>query len=114
MCASSSVDTASPFIAPVRFSLTSSNTLGSLKCVAACTIALARFSASAGSANSVEFFMKMPERSEEHTSELQSHLNPVCRLLLAKKKSAGHCATGCHQGHLHRWRTPQSQEWDHP
>src|SRR5260370_31646358 len=25
-------------------------------------------------------------RSEEHTSELQSHLNPVCRLLLEKKK----------------------------
>src|SRR5260370_24058795 len=26
-------------------------------------------------------------RSEEHTSELQSHLNLVCRLLLAKKKA---------------------------
>src|SRR5260370_19406276 len=26
-------------------------------------------------------------RSEEHTSELQSHLNPVCRLLLEKKKN---------------------------
>src|SRR5260370_4397509 len=26
------------------------------------------------------------EESEEHTSELQSHLNLVCRLLLAKKK----------------------------
>src|SRR5260370_4957171 len=25
-------------------------------------------------------------RSEEHTSELQSHLNIVCRLFLAKKK----------------------------
>src|SRR5260370_8383067 len=25
-------------------------------------------------------------RSEEHTSELQSHLNVVCRLLLEKKK----------------------------
>src|SRR5260370_9016382 len=29
----------------------------------------------------------LPERSEEHTSELQSHLNLVCRLLLEKKKS---------------------------
>src|SRR5260370_18073991 len=31
-------------------------------------------------------------RSEEHTSELQSHLNLVCRLLLEKKKtqSAAH------------------------
>src|SRR5260370_31021735 len=27
-----------------------------------------------------------PHRSEEHTSELQSHLNLVCRLLLEKKK----------------------------
>src|SRR5260370_32159314 len=27
-----------------------------------------------------------PSRSEEHTSELQSHLNLVCRLLLEKKK----------------------------
>src|SRR5260370_3527801 len=26
-------------------------------------------------------------RSEEHTSELQSHLNTVCRLLLEKKKN---------------------------
>src|SRR5260370_19901439 len=31
------------------------------------------------------------ERSEEHTSELQSHLNLVCRLLLEKKK--------IHKGH---------------
>src|SRR5207237_6523416 len=31
-------------------------------------------------------FMQM--RSEEHTSELQSHLNLVCRLLLQKKKHA--------------------------
>src|SRR5690242_21126362 len=28
-----------------------------------------------------------PPRSEEHTSELQSHVNLVCRLLLEKKKS---------------------------
>src|SRR6516225_1713958 len=28
----------------------------------------------------------MAERSEEHTSELQSHVNLVCRLLLEKKK----------------------------
>src|SRR5690242_21936308 len=30
-------------------------------------------------------------RSEEHTSELQSHVNLVCRLLLEKKKNAS-CA----------------------
>src|SRR5260370_20076564 len=29
-------------------------------------------------------------RSEEHTSELQSHLNLVCRLLLEKKKHRIH------------------------
>src|SRR5260370_2425811 len=29
-------------------------------------------------------------RSEEHTSELQSHLNLVCRLLLEKKKKKKH------------------------
>src|SRR5260370_23829037 len=31
-------------------------------------------------------FEKPRLRSEEHTSELQSHLNLVCRLLLEKKK----------------------------
>src|SRR4029434_11334197 len=31
-------------------------------------------------------------RSEEHTSELQSHLNLVCRLLLENKQLAAHCA----------------------
>src|SRR5207237_6889927 len=29
----------------------------------------------------------LDQRSEEHTSELQSHLNLVCRLLLEKKKN---------------------------
>src|SRR5260370_18675704 len=31
-------------------------------------------------------FSSTVRRSEEHTSELQSHLNLVCRLLLEKKK----------------------------
>src|SRR5260370_556765 len=34
----------------------------------------------------VKFFHHSTDRSEEHTSELQSHLNLVCRLLLEKKK----------------------------
>src|SRR5438477_9508392 len=34
--------------------------------------------------------MASPCRSEEHTSELQSHVNLVCRLLLEKKKNI-HC-----------------------
>src|SRR5438477_8097310 len=39
------------------------------------------------------------ERSEEHTSELQSHVNLVCRLLLEKKKnktsSTARCSRAC-------------------
>src|SRR5260370_17985725 len=31
--------------------------------------------------------VRLSSRSEEHTSELQSHLNLVCRLLLEKKKN---------------------------
>src|SRR5260370_7038038 len=37
-------------------------------------------------------------RSEEHTSELQSHLNLVCRLLLEKKKTT-HKKTYEHNQH---------------
>src|SRR5690242_21320831 len=36
---------------------------------------------------------RIAARSEEHTSELQSHVNLVCRLLLEKKKCRGW--TGC-------------------
>src|SRR2546422_6446941 len=32
--------------------------------------------------------LELGDRSEEHTSELQSRLHLVCRLLLAKKKSS--------------------------
>src|SRR2546422_3568870 len=39
-------------------------------------------------------------RSEEHTSELQSRLHLVCRLLLEKKKRIASCsASACPQGH---------------
>src|SRR5260370_11435608 len=43
-------------------------------------------------------------RSEEHTSELQSHLNLVCRLLLEKKKKNGKsCVNSLEQStHAHR------------
>src|SRR2546430_5134591 len=40
-----------------------------------------------------------PERSEEHTSELQSQSNLVCRLLLEKKKNQTHSSlllSACH------------------
>src|SRR5260370_20078543 len=35
-------------------------------------------------------------RSEEHTSELQSHLNLVCRLLLEKKTNKTEHSSGAH------------------
>src|SRR2546429_2652987 len=35
-------------------------------------------------------YLSDPERSEEHTSELQSRLHLVCRLLLEKKKTNRH------------------------
>src|SRR5260370_14629206 len=38
-------------------------------------------------------------RSEEHTSELQSHLNLVCRLLLEKKKTKSPTAAQCGATH---------------
>src|SRR5260370_31575611 len=41
----------------------------------------------------LERLEQAPYRSEEHTSELQSHLNLVCRLLLEKKKRAGKTGT---------------------
>src|SRR5260370_10367738 len=39
-------------------------------------------------ADAVRCGIPLTTRSEEHTSELQSHLNIVCRLLLEKKKTA--------------------------
>src|SRR5260221_5385877 len=35
-------------------------------------------------------FIDKAKRSEEHTSELQSHSDLVCRLLLEKKKTSKH------------------------
>src|SRR5260370_14034952 len=42
-----------------------------------------------------------PSRSEEHTSELQSHLNLVCRLLLEKKKNMIILNEYCHVVFFH-------------
>src|SRR5256886_15236035 len=39
---------------------------------------------------------RYPERSEEHTSELQSQSNLVCRLLLEKKKTNTHLLVTLH------------------
>src|SRR2546429_4568522 len=43
--------------------------------------------------SNVPFECSAPFRSEEHTSELQSRLHLVCRLLLEKKKTIT-CSTG--------------------
>src|SRR2546427_6623669 len=40
--------------------------------------------------NSGELSFRLSSRSEEHTSELQSQSNLVCRLLLEKKKQNTH------------------------
>src|SRR2546430_12688753 len=45
-------------------------------------------SAASGSSPASTFRLATPPRSEEHTSELQSQSNLVCRLLLEKKKTA--------------------------
>src|SRR5690242_21420928 len=39
-----------------------------------------------GRARATAVYCRGDRRSEEHTSELQSHVNLVCRLLLEKKK----------------------------
>src|SRR2546430_7195785 len=50
------------------------------------TLAPARAGAHEGPAGAREREPEPDERSEEHTSELQSQSNIVCRLLLEKKK----------------------------
>src|SRR5260370_26164775 len=47
----------------------------------------------------------MLARSEEHTSELQSHLNLVCRLLLEKKKNGILNSSHYLGRYIHRART---------
>src|SRR5256884_2959408 len=45
------------------------------------------------------------KRSEEHTSELQSRLHLVCRLLLEKKKKKNHPITTITNNHTHTIHT---------
>src|SRR5256885_7341271 len=46
-----------------------------------------------------------PQRSEEHTSELQSPCNLVCRLLLEKKKNQVNAVTAFERGgQCFRWQ----------
>src|SRR2546422_8084012 len=52
-----------------------------------------------------ELWVHPGRRSEEHTSELQSRLHLVCRLLLEKKKKKQHPTIGCPHNH---WQTTES------
>src|SRR5690348_17914313 len=49
-------------------------------------------------------FLVVAQRSEEHTSELQSPVHLVCRLLLEKKKRTPNILSPC----VCRWRSPFS------
>src|SRR5438477_9806283 len=57
-----------------------------------------------------------PLRSEEHTSELQSHVNLVCRLLLEKKKKITQTNSNevlrPHQHRHHASTIPQPRDLD--
>src|SRR5256885_10049918 len=46
-----------------------------------------------------DYEIRMQTRSEEHTSELQSPCNLVCRLLLEKKKERSHSSLIAYNGH---------------
>src|SRR5690242_21380662 len=49
-------------------------------------------------------------RSEEHTSELQSHVNLVCRLLLEKKKKQANHATRPHSSRADTHAAPAAPD----
>src|SRR2546430_5161250 len=54
------------------------------------------------------------QRSEEHTSELQSQSNLVCRLLLEKKQPMNHCPSASLSAHdLDGMPTPQQDKARH-
>src|SRR5260370_30140683 len=53
----------------------------------------------------------MLPRSEEHTSELQSHLNLVCRLLLEKKKNKNKHSQKKSTQHYTRSQSTVVEQW---
>src|SRR5260370_23237833 len=67
-----------------------------------CTVSPESQGRTSASASISSRFKWSIRRSEEHTSELQSHLNLVCRLLLEKKKkSEGPDTVACISKHPH-------------
>src|SRR6266480_7342231 len=59
---------------------------GAERTLLATRVPVARLDSVLKAADSVRLPLAAARRSEEHTSELQSHVNLVCRLLLEKKK----------------------------
>src|SRR5256885_9125447 len=57
----------------------------------------------------IEMDGEQPQRSEEHTSELQSPCNLVCRLLLEKKKNDLMHSPACVSLRLPRYRAAVSR-----
>src|SRR5258706_8169129 len=53
-------------------------------------------------------------RSEEHTSELQSLTNLVCRLLLEKKKKKANVGVDLNRPHICHPNTQETQPISHP
>src|SRR5260370_24400137 len=53
------------------------------------------------------FGLRASIRSEEHTSELQSHLNIACPLLLEKKTDESRCTTTCWYSPLNECTPPR-------
>src|SRR5256885_8731233 len=76
----------------------SAATCARLRCVAGCAH-ISRFMA--GASNRGTRSMGRARRSEEHTSELQSPCNLVCRLLLEKKKTSRNTLDRTKYPHLH-------------
>src|SRR4051812_49565975 len=55
---------------------------------------------------------RLHPRSEEHTSELQSHVNLVCRLLLEKKKKTRRLLYKNEKNTDHQYRKKRTQSRD--
>src|SRR4051794_41749245 len=61
---------------------------------------------SAASSGSTAASPSLPPRSEEHTSELQSPVHLVCRLLLEKKKKQTNAKKLQHHRMKHTYKNP--------
>src|SRR2546430_12716751 len=72
--------------APNQVALTQSPVAGTLVHQGTYTVTVTATDA-AGNSSSIQLTLNAVDRSEEHTSELQSQSNLVCRLLLEKKNT---------------------------